>query len=346
MKAAVLYDYDTTLKKPDFVRYEDAPEPKIERPHDVIVRIGAAGVCRTDLHVVEGLWRDKVPVKLPYIMGHENAGWVHMIGASVESVKVGDAVICHPLMSNGNALAARRGNDMHAGGTFPGLDANGGYAELLRSSERSMIKLPQTLTPKDVAPHADAGITAYHAVKKAVRQLAPGDFVVVIGSGGLGHIGIQILRAMSPNRIIAIDRSELALGLARESGADETVTADGNEVESVMALTGGTGAQAVIDFVGEGGAVAAGFAMTANGGTYYVVGYGGKLEIPTMDLIGSEKSIVGNLVGSYSDLVELIALAERGMVELATREYKLSEANAALHDLAEGRIKGRGVLIP
>jgi NAD+-dependent secondary alcohol dehydrogenase Adh1 len=346
MKAAVLHDYDETLKQSDFVRYEDVPEPTIEKPTDVIVRIGGAGVCRTDLHVIEGLWRERIPVQLPYVMGHENAGWVEAVGSSVETVKRGDPVICHPLAGAGDTLAARRGNDMHGGGAFPGLDSNGGYAELLKTHVRALIKLPSTLAPKDVAPHADAGITAYHAAKKASRHLMPGEWAVVIGVGGLGHIGIQVLRALSAAAIIAVDRSETALKLAGECGADHLVKADGNEVEAVMQLTGGGGAQAVLDFVGEGDAVANGLRMTANAGYYYVIGYGGKLEVPTMDLITSEKTIVGNLVGTYPDLVELMALADRGRVKLTTKEYRLSEANAALHDLAAGKVKGRAVLIP
>jgi NAD+-dependent secondary alcohol dehydrogenase Adh1 len=346
MKAAVLHAYDESLKQPEFVRYEDVPDARIERPNDVIVRIGAAGVCRTDLHIIEGLWRAMVPLKLPHIMGHENAGWIEAVGSAVETVKVGDPVICHPLVSSGYSLAARRGDDMHGGGAFPGLDCNGGYAELLKTNERALIKLPSTLAPKDVAPHADAGITAYHAVKKAVRLLLPGQWAVVIGCGGLGHIGIQVLRAMSAAPIIAIDRSQAALDLASEVGADRTLLADGSEVDVVLSLTGGSGAHAVIDFVGEGGAVAAGLKMTASGGTYFVVGYGGKIEIPTMEMIATEKSIVGNLVGTYPDLVELMDLAQRGLVHLSTKEYRLEDANTALHDLAEGKVRGRGVLIP
>ena len=346
MKAAVLTSYDTNLSRRDFVVYQEVPDPKITGPADIIVRVGGAGVCRTDLHVIEGLWRDRVSIALPYIMGHENAGWVEAVGSSVEFVKVGDPVICHPLVSKSEALAARRGNDMHAGGAFPGIDSNGGYAELLKTGERAIIKLPQTLAPKDVAPYADAGLTAYHAAKKAAKHLLPGDYVVAIGAGGLGHIGIQVLQALCAAEIIAVDRSELALSLAKDCGADHVVTADGNEVEAVLALTEGAGAEAVIDFVGEGDAVANGLKMTRNAGCYYIVGYGGKVEIPTMEMIVTEKTIVGNLVGTYPDLVELMALADRGLVTLATREYRLSQANAALHDLKNGIVKGRAVLIP
>jgi NAD+-dependent secondary alcohol dehydrogenase Adh1 len=235
---------------------------------------------------------------------------------------------------------------MHAGGAFPGIDSDGGYAELLKTAERTVVKLPKTLAPKDVAPYADAGLTAYHAVKKAAANLVAGDHAVVIGVGGLGHIGVQVLKALTAAEIIAVDRSEIALKLAQESGADRIAKADGSEVDEVLSLTNGSGAQVVIDFVGEGDSVSKGLKMTRNAGYYYVVGYGGKIEIPTMDLIVSEKSIVGNLVGTYSDLVELMALAERGRVKLATKEYRLANANVALHDLKNGQVKGRAVLIP
>ncbi len=347
MKAAVLHEYDETLSGAEFVRYQDVPDPRIAKPNDVIVRIGGAGVCRTDLHVVEGIWRSKVDVTLPYIMGHENAGWVEAVGSGVESVRIGDAVICHPLVTSGHCLACRRGDDMHATDSrFPGINADGGYAEYLLSGERALIKLPQSLSPKDVAPYTDAGLTAYRAAKKASRHLLPGEFAAVIGAGGLGHIGIQVLRALCAAEIVVIDRSAAALELAKQCGAHHTVLADEGMVDSVMALTGGHGAEAVIDFVGEGDAVAQGIATTRNGGSYYIVGYGGKIELPTLDMITSEKTIVGNLVGTYPELVELMALADRGLVNLTTREYRLADANQALHDLHHGEIRGRAVLVP
>src|SRR3984957_19256296 len=139
-------------------------------------------------------------------------------------------------------------------GELPGISTSGGYAELLRTGVSSLIKLPQTLAPKDVAPYADAGLTAYHVAKKAAAHLLPGQVAVVIGAGGLGHIGIQVLKALCAAEIIVIDRSDLALGLAKEGGADRSVKADGTEVEQVLALTEGNGAEAVIDFVGEGDA--------------------------------------------------------------------------------------------
>jgi NAD+-dependent secondary alcohol dehydrogenase Adh1 len=262
-------------------------------------------------------------------------------------LRKGDAVICHPLVTSGHCLACRRGDDMHASdSSFPGINANGGYAEYLLTGERSLIKLPQSLAPKDVAPYTDAGLTAYRAAKKASRHLLPGQFAVVIGVGGLGHIGIQVLRALCAAEIIAVDRADTGLELAGECGAQHSVRADGNEVAAVLELTHGRGAEAVLDFVGEGDAVANGLAMTGNGGFYYIVGYGGKIDLPTIDMITTEKTIVGNLVGTYPELVELMALADRGLVNLATRQYRLSEANQALHDLHNGRIRGRAVLVP
>src|SRR3984893_14998042 len=155
------------------------------------------------------------------------------MGKGVEGFKVGDAVICHPLISNCHALAARRGQDMHVDGSqFPGINTNGGYAELLRTGVSSLIKLPQTLAPKDVAPQADAGLTAYHVAKKAAQHLLPGERVAVIGVGGLGHIAIQVLTALCAAEIIAVDRSDLTMELATECGAHYIVKADGNQVEA------------------------------------------------------------------------------------------------------------------
>jgi NAD+-dependent secondary alcohol dehydrogenase Adh1 len=347
MKAAVLHRLDPTVSAEDLVRYEEVPDPRIAEPSDVIVRIGGAGVCRTDLHVIEGIWQDKIGIELPYVMGHENAGWVEEVGPAVTGFRKGDPVICHPVVTKGNCLACRRGDDMHAlESEFPGMTRDGGYAEYMRTGERALIRLPTTLAPKDVAPYTDAGLTAYHVAKKAARQLEPEQTAVVIGVGGLGHIGIQCLRALSPVDIIAVDRSEAALQLAERCGARHMVEADGNEVEAVHELTRGLGAEAVIDFVGEGDAVANGFAMTRRAGTYYVVGYGGRVEVPTIDLIFSERSIVGNLVGTYAELIELMDLADRGRVELAMAEYRLADANRALHDLHHGQVRGRAVLVP
>lgn len=350
MKAQILHNYDPALKAANWVTYEDVADPKISKATDVIVRIGGAGVCRTDLHIIEGVWRPHMDptgnALLPLIMGHENAGWVEEIGKEVEGFKVGDPVIVHPKITGGTCLACRRGQDMHGDGTFPGLDSNGGYAEALLTSHRNLVALPKTLAPKDVAPYSDAGLTAYRAAKKAAQILLPDHSVVVIGAGGLGHIGVQVLRAMCAATIIVIDLSEEALQLAGKGGADHLVKADGREVDAILSLTGGKGAEAVIDFVGEKGTTSKGLAMTRPAGSYFIVGYGEDIRVPTVDMVITEKNIIGNLVGTWAELVELMALADRGLVELATREYRLEEANQALKDLHNGKIHGRAVLMP
>jgi NAD+-dependent secondary alcohol dehydrogenase Adh1 len=326
---------------------DDVPEPTITHPLDVIVKIGGAGVCRTDLHIILGQWDERMGTPLPYTLGHENAGWVSEVGSAVTNVAVGDTVILHPTPTCGLCHACRAGDDMHCiNSTFPGLSTDGGMAEYLLTSARACIKLDPSTQPQDVAALADAGITAYHAVRKALPLLYPGTTCVVIGAGGLGHIGIQSLAALTATRIIVVDRNPDALKLAEQLGADHTVVADGNQVDAVKDLTNGNGAEVVLDFVAEQGAEMDGWNMTRPAGSYFVIGYGGTLTIPTLDIISTERNIIGNIVGTYNDLVELMALAQAGKVTLHTRTYPLDAAVEALNDLDAGRVRGRAILVP
>jgi NAD+-dependent secondary alcohol dehydrogenase Adh1 len=231
-------------------------------------------------------------------------------------------------------------------GSFPGINRDGGFADFLLTSARSVVKLDPSLKPKDIAALADAGLTAIHAVKKAIPILGPGTKAVVIGAGGLGHIGIQCLKAMTAAEIIVVDPSEPALALAGELGADHTVKVDGGQVNTVAELTDGLGAEAIIDFVGEKGAIQDGIAMVRNGGFYYVIGYGENIDIPTIDVISREISFIGNLVGTYTDLDELMTLTAQGKVSLHTSTYPLEAINDAMADLDNGRLRGRGILVP
>jgi NAD+-dependent secondary alcohol dehydrogenase Adh1 len=320
---------------------DDIPEPGIEGPLDVLVKIDAAGVCRTDLHIIEGQWADKSGVDLPYVIGHENAGTVVATGDAVRGVTEGDRVILHPLVTCGLCRACRSGDDVHCTDSeFPGINRDGGMAELLRTSARSVVKLDEGLHPADVAALADAGLTAYHAVRKAAPQLHPGDHVVQIGVGGLGHIGLQCLLAMTAARVTVVDMSTEVLEKAKTLGAHTTVVSDGSQVDQVMDLTKGEGAQIVLDFVGEHGTEADGVEMTKNAGSYYVIGYGGNVDIPTIDIISREINVIGNLVGSYNDLVDLMRLAATGDVTLSTKQYDLDDALRALDDLDGGRVPG------
>ena len=341
MKAVRVHEYH---QRPTL---DEIPEPKVTGPWDVLVQVGAAGLCRTDLHIVEGQWAAKSGVALPYVIGHENAGWVREVGSAVTNVAPGDAVILHPLVTCGLCRACRAGDDVHCENSkFPGIDTDGGMAEFMLTSARSVVKLPAELEPAEVAALADAGLTAYHAVAKAVPLLHPGQVCVVIGAGGLGHIGVQCLLAMTAATVVVIDRNPAALQLARDLGAHQVIEADGTQVQQVLDLTGGAGAPVVLDFVGEQGAEHEGLAMTRQAGSYFVIGYGGRIEIDTLDLISTERNIIGNLVGSYNDLVDLMALAAAGSVRLHTRTYPLHAVNEAMDDLEAGRLQGRGILVP
>ena len=341
MKAVRLHKYD---ERPTV---EEVPDPKLESPLDVIVRIGGAGLCRTDLHIIEGQWAEKSGVELPYTLGHENAGWVQEVGSAVTNVAAGDTVILHPLVTCGLCRACRAGDDMHCElGRFPGIDSDGGMSELLKTGARACVKLDPSLQPADVAALADAGLTAYHAAKKAVPLLYPGTKVAVVGAGGLGHIGIQSLEALTAAEIIVIDSSEAALDLARSLGADYAVLADGSQVEQVKELTNGKGADVVMDFVGERHAEAEAWEMTRRAGSHFVIGYGGTISVPAIDVISTERNVIGNLVGTYNDLAELMVLAAQGKVKLHTRSYPLEAVNDAMDDLEAGRLQGRGILVP
>jgi NAD+-dependent secondary alcohol dehydrogenase Adh1 len=347
MKAARLYEYDPAMNVE--LKIEDVPPPTITAPNEVVVKVGAAGLCRTDLHIIEGVWKDIMDTQgslLPYVMGHENAGWVEDVGSAVTSVKPGDAVICHPFQSCGICLNCRYGHDMYCDhGTFPGLGIDGGFAEYFKTSEKSLIKLNTGITPLSVAPMADAGITAYRAAKKAARLSYPGSWTVLLGIGGLGHIALQCLKHISGGRVLAVDREPAAQQLAKDLGADVVLDGGPDLIEQVKDITGG-GAHVVIDFVGELGVENICWKLLRQGGELIMVGYGGQIEIPTLDLVANEIKIGGSLVGDYIELVELMELNADGKVKMHQTEYKLANINQAIDDFKNRRFTGRGVIVP
>jgi NAD+-dependent secondary alcohol dehydrogenase Adh1 len=342
IKAVRLHAY----KAPPTV--DDVAEPEITGSSDVIVRVGGAGLCRMDLHIRDGWFAGAVPVDLPLTLGHETAGWVHAVGSAVEHVAVGDTVICYPNISCGLCKACRAGQDMACakGLNFPGLTRDGGFAELVKTSARAVLPLDPRVEPVDVAALADAGLAAYHAVRKTVPVLDPGGRAVVIGTGGLGHIGIQCLGALTPAEIIAVDRNPEALKLAGQCGAHHRVEADGHHIDRVRQLTGGAGAEVVLDFVADGTAVQDAVGMLATGGHYYVVGYGGTLSIPTFQLVLAGLEVVGSAFGTADDLAALLRLVTAGQVTVRTAPYPLEVVGDAIDDLEQGRVRGRAILTP
>lgn len=340
MKAALLDAYHRPLE------IVERPEPEPEGAHDVVVRIAGAGVCATDLHAIDGLM-GAAGVSLPLVPGHENAGWVHAVGDGVTAAAVGDAVLLYPAYSCGLCIPCRRGLDMHCERHgFTGLTRDGGFAEYVLVNERSLLRLPAGIDPAAVAPHADAGITAYHAVRRLQPHLPPGSTAALIGIGGVGHVALQLVRVLSGASVIAVETDERRRRLARELGADEVLGEQDDVAAAVREATDGAGADVVLDFVGSDETHAAGLAMLARRGVYSIVGYGGSRGLPSVSLVAAESTIAGNLVGSWIDLWELIQLHARGQLTLLTETYPLEEVNDVLDRLREGEVMGRAVLAP
>ena len=327
------------------LEFVERPTPEIARPTDVLVRIGGAGVCATDLHAIEGLM-EPAGVTLPRVLGHENAGWVEDVGAGVTTVAKGDPVLLFPPHSCGLCVPCRRGIDMlcvhHQ---FTGLTVDGGFADFVLVPERSLLPLPAGVEPAAVAPHADAGLTAYHAVRRLRHLATPGTTAVVIGVGGVGHIALQLLRELGSGGTIAIDTDARRRALATELDADD-VLGGRESVDAVRELTGGRGADLVFDFVGTDQTHADAMAMLARGGTYSIVGFGGMVSVPSAGFVGNEHTVAGNLVGTWLDLWEVMQLHAAGRLVLKTEVHPLDSVNEVLAKLNDGEITGRAVLVP
>jgi NAD+-dependent secondary alcohol dehydrogenase Adh1 len=312
----------------------------------VLVKIEGAGVCATDLHAIDGEM-EPAGLRLPIVLGHENGGRIAAVGDLVSTVAVGDPVLISPPHTCGLCVACRRGRDMmceqHA---FIGLTFDGGFAEYVVVPERSVVPIPAGLDPVDVAAYADAGITAYYAVKRIAHLVVPGSTVVAMGIGGVGHVGLQLLRELgSGATIVAVDPSPTSRALAAGLGADAVL--DGGAVlEAVGDLTGGRGADLVIDFVGTDQTHEAALGMLVRGGTYSIVGFGGMVSVPSAALVGNENTLIANLVGSWIHLWEVLQLHARGRLTLQVEKHRLEDVNEVLGRLREGDITGRAVLVP
>jgi NAD+-dependent secondary alcohol dehydrogenase Adh1 len=312
----------------------------------VLIKIEGAGVCATDLHALDGEM-EPAGVPLPLVLGHENAGRVAAVGDLVSTVVVGDPVLVFPPRSCGLCVACRRGIDMHCDQhQFTGLTVDGGFAEYVVVAERSVVKLPPGTNPVDVAPYADAGVTAYHAIRRVAHLAVPGATAVVIGIGGVGHVGLQLLRELGSGALmVAVDPNPLRRALAASLNADAVL--DSVEVvDAVRDLTDGRGADLVIDFVGTQQTHEDATGMLAKGGTYSIVGFGGMVTVPSAAMVGNEQAIVANLVGTWVDLWEVMQLHARGKLILKTETHRLEDVNDVLAKLREGEVTGRAVLTP
>jgi alcohol dehydrogenase, propanol-preferring len=324
------------------------PEPG---PGQVLIKIAGAGACHSDLHLME--WPEGLlPWKLPFTLGHENAGWVEQLGAGVSGWKKGDPVLVYGPWGCGRCRPCRLGRENYcehaaeigvAGG---GLGRDGGMAEyMLVPSARLLVPLGD-LDPVPAAPLADAALTPYHAIAKAHDRLQPGSTAVVIGIGGLGHMGIQLLKATTAARVVAIDTDERKLEVARTLGADIVLRADADAAARVRDATNGVGADVVLDMVGADATLALAAKVVRAEGRLVLIGLGaGTLPVSFFALpYGAE--VATSYWGTVTELIEIVALAKTGKIKVDVETFTLARAPEAYERLRRGEIRGRAVIVP
>ena len=330
----------------------DEPAPG---PGQVVVRIGGAGACHSDLHLMHDFEGGLLPWGPPFTLGHENAGWVHALGAGVSGLEVGQPVAVYGPWGCGECARCRVGvetlceNPMAApvpmGGGGLGLD--GGMAELmLVPAVRHLVPLPDGLDPVSAAPLTDAGLTPYHAVRRSWPKLAPGTTAVVIGVGGLGHLGVQIVKATTAARVVAVDTRKEALSLATQCGADLALQSGPEVVAEIRAATGEHGADVVLDFVGADDTLALGAAVARPMGDLTIVGIAGGTLPVSFFSVPYEVSIQSTYWGSRPELVEVLDLGARGLVHPKITTFTLDRAADAYRQMAAGHLEGRAVVVP
>jgi len=328
---------------------KDVPKPE-PGPGEVLIRIGGAGACHSDLHIMHEWTPETFPQvadwPLPFTLGHENAGWIE--SGDHEGFDVGAPVVISPTWSCGHCPPCRKGwtnycdtVDLGAGG----LGVDGGLAEYMVAPATTLVPL-RNLEPAEAAPLTDAGLTSYHAVKRCLPILEPGTTVVVIGVGGLGHLGVAFLRELSGAQIIAVDRDPGALQMASGLGAHVCLPSDDTTVEQVKALTDGLGATVVLDFVGLDATLEIASQIVRKHGQIVLVGIGGGSLPFHFFALPAGCSIVATLGGTTSELAEIVALAEAGRVTPHIHKFPLDEVVSVYEQLEANQIKGRAVLVP
>ncbi|MDD1532780.1 MULTISPECIES: alcohol dehydrogenase AdhP [unclassified Bradyrhizobium] len=335
MKAAIVKQFGKPLV------IEDVPVPQ-PGPGEVLVKVKACGVCHTDLHAASGDWPVK-PVP-PFIPGHEAAGIVTALGAGVKNLKVGDAVgvawlhdacmSCEYCETGWETLCEHQHNT--------GYSVNGGFAEYVIASAAFAAKLPANVDFAAIAPILCAGVTTYKGLKET--EARPGEWVVISGVGGLGHVAIQYAKAMGL-KVAAVDIAEDKLALARETGADLAVNtlADG-AVDKVLTATGG-GAHGVLVTAVSTAAFGQALKMVRRKGTVSLVGLPpGEFPTPIFDVVLKRITVRGSIVGTRRDLDEAVAFAADGKVKAEVTKVPLAQINDVFERMKAGKIDGRMVL--
>ncbi len=331
------------------LRTVDVPRPG---RGELLLRVRAAGLCHSDLHVLHS---ERVRPR-PLTLGHEIAGTVAAAGDAAPPVPIGTAGVVYLCWSCGacRECAAGRENLCTAAGRAamppcPGLGPDGGMADYVLVPAASFVPAPD-LAPEQAAPLADAGLTSHHAVDGARGHLRPGGTAVVIGVGGLGHVAVQILRAISPVTVIAVDTDPATRAAAERLGAHVALAPD-EARERILDGTGGLGADAVFDFVGVDATAALAVRTVAPGGAYRMVGLGGGAPRLAADgALGDGwpwgASVRKSYAGTRRDLIDVLALAASGHVRVDVEPFPLDEGAEAFRRLEAGTVQGRAVMIP
>jgi len=321
-------------------------------PGQVLVRVGGAGACHSDLHLMHDFEEGMVPFSPPFTLGHENAGWVEALGAGVSGLEIGQPVAVYGPTGCGRCRRCQLGMENYCEhqaeltSMAAGLGADGGMAPyLVVPDPRHLVPLTD-LDPVVAAPLTDAGLTPYHAVKRSLELLVPGSTAVVIGVGGLGHLAVQILAALCPAQVVAIDTRSSALDLAESSGAAHTLLADGDAAAQVTDITRGLGADVVLDFVGNDATFPLAVACSRSLGHITIVGIGGGSYPFSFFTVPYEASVATTYWGSIPELIEVIALAEQGHLHATIEQVSLDDAADAYVRLAAGEVDGRVVVVP
>ena len=347
------------IKPKESLQVQDLDIPKATGSQ-VVVKVRSSGVCHSDIHLWEGgyegiegqfLKATDRGVTYPLTPGHEIAGMIESLGeeAAKEAIDKNDKVIVYPWIGEGVCPACRVGEENLCDKPRSlGVYTDGGYAEyVLVPSYKYLVKIADLDT--DVAATLScSALTAYGAVKNA--DLKPNDNVVIVGAGGgLGLMAVQLAKAVTGARIIALDLDQEKLKIAKENGADEIVSPkDGDPAKRVMEITDNLGADAIIDFVNASKTVETDMKMLRRRGRVVLVGlFGGELKLSLVSMPTRAYRLIGSYTGSLSDLIELVSLAKRGVIEpVVSHRFKLSQATEALQMLKDGKILGRGVINP
>ncbi|OAK56290.1 NAD(P)-dependent alcohol dehydrogenase [Rhodococcoides kyotonense] len=327
----------------------DVPRPE-PGPGQVLIRITAAGICHSDLHIMSVAEEHYRYGALPLTLGHEAAGIVVAAGAGANHFKTGTNVLVYGPWGCGVCRNCAAGQENYCtdstGVRPPGIAVDGALAEyLLVDHERHLIPLGD-LDPIQAVALTDAGLTSYHSVKTSIDRLGPGTISVVIGAGGLGHLAIQIIRAVGAATVVAVDVTSDKLALARSVGADHTVTAGPGAAAEILHLSRGRGVDAVFDFVGSEATVELAGRIAGTFSDINVVGVGrGTLPVGYRRL-PFETSVRSSFWGSRSELWEVVDLAHAGKLAVTVQTYTLDQASAAYDQLARGDILGRAIVVP